>query len=176
MFNMQKLEKIATIIGAFGIRGQVKIFSEVLELHKFKPFLKDSNLNSVKFTSCNQHKGDIWLGKIEGIETCNQAESLINTELFAHQDEFPARRDGYYNFQLINLQVLEENSLKNLGFVQNVLDFKHTKLLEIQLQDLNFSRGNISQNMLYIDIKEIISLENNTIIVKEITEIINADQ
>lgn len=171
---MKTLEKVGTIIDTFGIRGQVKIFSEVSNLKDFIPLLKDHKLNKINISGCKIHKNDIWIATIDGINTCNVAENLKRTELFVYQGEFPKLKSGYYNFEMIGCNVSEENCKNIIGTVENVLNFKYTNVLEIRIRDKNFNRGNIQNDILYVGTNDVLKIKDNILYIKDIPEILEA--
>ncbi|QED23290.1 ribosome maturation factor RimM [Candidatus Deianiraea vastatrix] len=169
---MTKLVKIGTIISAFGIKGQVKIYSEVNDLDQFSKLTKFANGDIFELKSCKKHKNDIWISQIEGFASRNDIEKLVKTEIFCYQSDFPKLKNNeFYEFEVIGYDIVE-NSVK-IGKLVEFLHFKSTKMLKIELCDKNFSRGNIDKNgFLFVDSRDIISIKEGIINIQNIKNII----
>lgn len=131
---LEKLVKVGVIIGAHGIRGEVKIRSLLsdIELLEKAPLLngKAKELFSVKITG---ELKDAVIAKINNITDRNSAELLKNTELFAHSSILPPADDGeFYHSELIGLEARDENG-KKIGVINNILNFGAGDILEIIL-------------------------------------------
>jgi len=169
---MSKLEKIACITGYFGIKGQVKIYSEVDDFFSFKDKLQDKNGNKINIISCKKHKNDVWIANIDGVLSCNDAEKMKSMEIFVRQEDFPKLKDGeFYEFQIIGFDVFEDKNEICLGKVIEFMHFNSSKVCIVELNDKNFSRGNIQNNKLYVHSMDIISIQNSNILIKKIPEI-----
>ena len=130
----EKLVKVGVIIGAHGIRGEVKIRSLLsdIELLEKAPLLNDKakELFSVKITG---ELKDAVIAKISNITDRNSAERLKNTELFASSSILPPADDGeFYHSELIGLEARDENG-KKIGTINNILNFGAGDILEITL-------------------------------------------
>jgi 16S rRNA processing protein RimM len=131
---LEKLVKVGVIIGAHGIRGEVKIrpLLENVELLEKAPLLneKGKELFSVKITG---ELKDAVIAKINNITDRNSAELLKNTELFAPSSILPPAEDGeFYHSELIGLEARNESG-KKIGTINNILNFGAGDILEITL-------------------------------------------
>jgi len=131
---LEKLVKVGVIIGAHGIRGEVKIRALLAEIELLEkaPLLNNNGneLFSVKITG---ELKDSVIAKISNITDRNSAELLKNTELFASSSILPPADDGeFYHSELIGLEARDESG-KKIGTINNILNFGAGDILEIIL-------------------------------------------
>lgn len=167
-----ELIKIGKIISAFGIRGQLKVYSEVLNFDKIKNFYKNKSKDRIEFTKINKQKDDLWIVKVKEIEDRNDAENLVGTEIFTTKSNFFKKNGEFFEFEVIGYNVFEEGANILIGNVENFMRFSHSKLMCIRLNNKSFKKGNTANGILYIDTRNIIKIENNSIIIKEIEKVI----
>lgn len=135
-----KLIYIGKIIGVFGIKGELKVFSESDFIdHRFqvgaKILLKNKKIaKEVMISSMRIHKKMILI-RIENNNDVNLVEEYIGCDIYAYYDDVPTLDNNeYYLDDLIGLEVLDENKT-HLG---NVLDFiavPQGYILEIKTQN-----------------------------------------
>ncbi len=127
------LIKIATIIDAHGIKGEVKLlsFSENPDFFKTNPELSNASGTkkfSVKITG---RVKDSLIAVIDGITDRNAAELLKNTELYIPASALPAPAEGeYYHSDLIGLEARLESG-KKYGIITAIDNFGAGDILEI---------------------------------------------
>ncbi|MGE5398419.1 MAG: ribosome maturation factor RimM [Chitinophagales bacterium] len=121
----QNLVSVGQIIGTFGYQGEVK----VLPLTDFPE--RFNGLTSITIESRGEvqaysierlrsHK-QFLLFKFQGIDSKEDAALLVKGYLKVREDEvFPLPEGSYYIYQLIGLQVLDEEKGK-LGVLKDVL-------------------------------------------------------
>jgi 16S rRNA processing protein RimM len=130
--------------GSHGVRGnaKIKIFADdpslidgVKALY-IDPDPKSERTMHVTLKNC--HKGDVWLCKIDGIETPEAIKALGRVSFYIDDDALPDNQtpdeDGYYYHQLEGLEVYQdENGSKGafIGKVQSVQNFGGGDLLDI---------------------------------------------
>lgn len=117
---------IGKIVGAHGVKGNVKVYSFAESLSLFEQessILVVSAKGSEKIFKIKWIKphGRVVLLSLEGIENRDQAETLIGSELFVKRDSFPKLVDGsYYWFDIIGLAVFT-NDEKYIGRVESII-------------------------------------------------------
>lgn len=117
---------IGKIVGAHGVKGNVKVYSFVESLSLFEQessILVVSAKGSEKIFKIKWIKphGRVVLLSLEGIENRDLAETLIGSELFVKRDSFPKLVDGsYYWFEIIGLAVFT-NDEKYIGRVESII-------------------------------------------------------
>jgi 16S rRNA processing protein RimM len=130
---MQKV-LLGEIVGAFGIKGWVKIKTHTQFPQDLTGYgaleTQDGQGISVKIM---QVKGpNVVLAQVHGCENRNQADNLIKTRLFANKENFPKpKEDEYYHVDLVGLQVVDERG-NIYGTVQAVHDFGAGTFLDIE--------------------------------------------
>lgn len=117
---------IGKIVGAHGVKGNVKVYSFVESLSLFEQessILVVSAKGSEKIFKIKWIKphGRVVLLSLEGIENRDLAETLIGSELFVKRDSLPKLVDGsYYWFDIIGLAVFT-NDEKYIGRVESII-------------------------------------------------------
>lgn len=117
---------IGKIVGAHGVKGNVKVYSFVESLSLFEQessILVVSAKGSEKIFKIKWIKphGRVVLLSLEGIESRDLAETLIGSELFVKRDSLPKLVDGsYYWFDIIGLAVFT-NDEKYIGRVESII-------------------------------------------------------
>jgi 16S rRNA processing protein RimM len=108
-----------------GLRGEL-----LMDLHTDEPGrLRPGKIlhvgegrEAVVIASRRMH-GQAMLIAFEGVEDCDQAARFRNQWVYVSNQELPALPDGeYYHYQLIGLQVLEDESGNILGELKEVLE------------------------------------------------------
>jgi len=104
---------VGKVVGAHGIRGNVKVhsFSESLATYEtgagIEIGLPDGSLRSMAVIWVRPH-GKGFLMNLESVTDRDQAEKLVGAELFADKAALPAlEEDTYYWFDLVGLRVVD---------------------------------------------------------------------
>lgn len=130
---MTKKLCIATILGAHGIRGLVKLrchLENEKDLHNYNP-LHDENGKAFTVTLKNSVKGD-WLAEIAGVIDRNASELLRGIDLFIDRSQLPETEDGgIYLEDLVGCEAIDKEGHK-IGDVISVDNFGASDLLEIR--------------------------------------------
>jgi 16S rRNA processing protein RimM len=134
---------VAKIISAVGIKGEVKIISycdDEKSLQKYDLFdEKDEkfSLKILKNSGATKLGDKIFVVKINGINSRNDAEMLVKKELFTLRENFKKlKNDEFYIVDLIGLSVVDEN-LKKIGIVKDVNDYGASPIIEIDFLSKN---------------------------------------
>ncbi|MBQ7659723.1 MAG: 16S rRNA processing protein RimM [Alphaproteobacteria bacterium] len=131
---------LAKIVGAHGIKGEVKLKSFTSNPKDVCAYGKLSDKSqtktfALKFVGFSK---DLLRVKIEGINDRNAAETLVGTELFVHRSALPELgQDTYYHSDLIGLKVVELSSGDEVGTVSGIYNFGAGDILEISFNDLS---------------------------------------
>ena len=124
---------MGAILGAFGVRGEVRLKSFCAEpeaLGDYGPLsTEDGNREfTVRITRSIKNG---FAARLSGVSTKEQADDLRGTQLFALRESLPDLPDDeFYHTDLIGLKVLDTGG-KELGVVRAVHNHGATDLLEI---------------------------------------------
>lgn len=127
---------LGVIIGASGVRGEVKIRSYTAAPEDVGAYgaveVKDGTAR-FEVTVVRLAK-DAVVARLEGVEDRDGAEALKGTELYVDRANLPAEEEEeYYHADLIGLNV-EDLGGKALGTVLAVHDFGAGEMLELELE------------------------------------------
>lgn len=130
---------IGKIVGTSGIKGYVRI-------HTFTKHPGDIESFAKLFTEQNNHykvqrivsiKGNVVIVQLHNIDSIENAEQLINTELFVLRSDLENLfEDEYYYDDLIQCKVYFENN-ELYGVIVNVTNYGASDILEIKECDSN---------------------------------------
>jgi len=133
--------RIGKIVGCHGIRGDLKVRPAsdpdwVDDLEQVNLQLGNSQaLQTYRIKNAWQH-GQLVLVHLEGVDTRNAAELLINATLFAKREDLPAPQEGqFWVDQLLGLNVIDVQTGRKRGIVKDLLSSSGQDYLEIQLED-----------------------------------------
>jgi 16S rRNA processing protein RimM len=126
----------AIIVGAHGIRGQVKVKSfleDPGELNAFGALMNESGSENFELLVEGSAKGNL-ICKIKGIEDRNRAEAVKGLRLFIDRDQLPKidEENAFYAEDLVGMKVISPTGT-NVGLVKAVFDFGAGDILEIAL-------------------------------------------
>jgi len=126
---------LGVIVGAKGIRGEVKIksFTEDPEnIAAYGPLEDASGKTTFKVKVVGFSKG-LPVARIAGISDRTAAEALKGTELYVARERLPETEDGeeYYHADLIGLAVFFRDGTK-LGTIERVFDFGAGDMLDVR--------------------------------------------
>lgn len=127
---------IGKIVAAHGIRGEVKVQSQTknpTDLDKFgvaenKDASRQFNLKVLGMSSSNVRV------KIKGVETRNEAETLVGTELYVPRDALPVLEENeFYKGDIVGLNVCLKTPDNKIGSVVGFENFGAGEIIEIKL-------------------------------------------
>ncbi|MBI5455193.1 MAG: 16S rRNA processing protein RimM [Deltaproteobacteria bacterium] len=131
--NKDGLVPIGKIIGAHGIKGEVKVFPYgELEDFELKTVLVSAKEAVKSFTvkRVRKHK-DFYILELEGVSVRNDAEALIGAEVRVPKDDLPELdEDEYYYMDLVGMDVMTDEG-KYLGSITNVIATGSNDVLEV---------------------------------------------
>ena len=126
---------VGVIVGAHGIKGEVKLksfTSEPLSVGRFGP-LQSSSGQSFEIVKLKAAKDDFIAG-LNGIADRNEAETLKGTELFVAREKLPKLKDHEtYAHDLIGLDVLLDDGSR-LGKLVGMPNYGAGDLLEVAVE------------------------------------------
>lgn len=168
---MNNLVAVAVVRKPFGLKGEVKIqpltdsWDDILQFPRFFLRNKDNQLKVVHVESVKFGGGHLIL-KFKEFSSRNDTEQIKGTTLLVPKDELPEIQepDTYYYFDLLGLEVYEEN--KFIGVVEDIHRFGSHETLEISQKD--------GTPLLLPFVKEFIikvDLENRKIFIKSIPDL-----
>jgi len=118
-----KIVTLGHVAGAHGIQGWVKIHSltEPREaIFEYQPWLLGTSLEAVRVRQGKKH-GNRLIALLEGAESREQAESLVNQPIAVYREQLPdLPQDEYYWTDLLGLAVRLEDG-RELGRIDNML-------------------------------------------------------
>lgn len=129
---------IGKIIGTFGIKGELKVFSESdfidQRFKKGNELILKSNKSelTVKISSFRIHKNNVLI-TINNLFNINDVEKYINYDIYTIQ-ELELDEDDYYIDDLIGLDVYNEQNIL-IGKVIDVISIPSNDILEVETKD-----------------------------------------
>ncbi len=117
---------IGKIIGAHGVKGNIKVYSYAESLSVFKPGSLILLINPKGFEKNYKIKwvkphGRIVLLSLKGIENKNLVETLIGSVFFIERATLPELKDGsYYWLDIIGLSVFTTDD-EYIGLVESII-------------------------------------------------------
>jgi len=117
---------LGKIVGVFGVRGWVKVFSETRpreHIFKYSPWILELNGTVVEVEVLDGRvQGKGLIASLNGYTDCESVRQLMGAEISVPQSALPkAEKDEYYWSQLIGLQVENIQGIK-LGEVISLFE------------------------------------------------------
>lgn len=136
----QKRLHIATINGAHGVRGlvRIRVYAQDITLIKGPLFVQEQGDTTLCVSLKNAHgASDIYLAAISGIENRDAAHNLLGTRLYIERSSLPPIQgeNDFYHADLIGLEAKDSATDQHLGKIIAVSNFGASDLLEIQPKD-----------------------------------------
>lgn len=133
--------RIGKIVGCHGIRGDLKLrpASEAEWVGTLREIIlqigKNRTEQPYRIQKAWKH-GNLVLVHLEGVDTRNAAELLIDATVLASRNDLPEPDEGeYWADQLIGLRVVDAQTGRPRGTVKDLLSSSGQDYLEIQLED-----------------------------------------
>ena len=138
--SKKKLIEIGCFVGVHGIKGEVKVksFTEIPEnIFSFNEIFTASSENPIKLKLTRKLK-QIFVCKIENVETRNDAENFKGLKLFIFRKSLPKLTDKeFYHSDLLNFEVYNLNK-ESFGKVISLQDFGAGLLVEVKKNNKTF--------------------------------------
>ncbi|GAB4542700.1 MAG: ribosome maturation factor RimM [Parvularculaceae bacterium] len=130
----RRLICIGAIAGAFGAKGEVRLKSfteDPRDIASYGPLYSEDGEREFRIGRARVLKGDMLAGRIEGVETREQAAALKSTRLFAPREALPAPEpDEFYFEDLVGLKA-ETADGRPFGAVRAAYNFGAGDIIEI---------------------------------------------
>ena len=124
---------IGQITGTFGIKGELKVYSESdFVEYRFRKNAKIYLSDNLEYTvsSSRTHKGNVLI-TINDINDINLVLDKVGMKIYAPSDDEPPLNDEeYYIDDLVGLKVINQHD-ENIGTVKDVIEIPSGYLLEI---------------------------------------------
>lgn len=126
---------IGKIVGTFGIKGELKVYSESDFIEeRFKKgneiILKSNKTEiTVKVSSCRIHKNNVLI-TINELYNINDVEKYISYDIYTLQ-ELELDEDEYYIDDLVGLEVYNDKNVL-IGKVIDVISIPSNDILEVE--------------------------------------------
>jgi len=117
---------VGKIVGAHGLKGNIKVYSYAESLSVFKPGSFILLINPKGFEKSYKIKwvkphGRLALLALEGVETRNSVETLVGAVFFIKRAHLPELEDGsYYWLDIIGISVFTIHD-EYLGVVESII-------------------------------------------------------
>ena len=135
---MEKRVCVGKIVAVHGIRGEVKVQSQMknpTDLSKFKEVENADASQRFQIKVLGMSSSNVRV-KIKGVDDRNTAEGLIGTEFYVARADLPAlAADEFYQTDIIGLKVLLQAGRREIGKVVGFANFGAGDIIEIKLAD-----------------------------------------
>jgi 16S rRNA processing protein RimM len=127
---------VGKIIGVFGIKGWVKVFSltqPLTNILAYSPWTlkKAHEVKTVKVVTGKHHANGV-IATVAGITDRDQATTLVGYDIWVQTDQLPqAAADEYYWFDLVGLRVYNQQG-QYLGEVESIMETGANDVLVLQ--------------------------------------------
>lgn len=134
---MGELICVGAIVGAFGIKGEVRLksFTSIPEtIADYAPLLTEKGKKKFDIVITGEIKNGLSV-RMSGIISKEDADNLKGTKLYVPRERLPELyEDEYYHTDLIGLsvQTLEGD---NIGNIKSVLNHGASDLLEVEISN-----------------------------------------
>lgn len=132
---MSELVCLAKIVAAHGIKGEVKLRSYTSDPKDVCQYGLLSNKDQTRFFDLKfmGFQKNVLRVKIKGIDTRNDAENLVGTDLYISREKLPKlEQDTFYQTDLVGLEATDQKTGKSVGKVVGVYNFGAGDILEIK--------------------------------------------
>ena len=138
--SKKNLIEIGSFVGVHGIKGEVKLksYTEIPEnIFSFKEIFIESFENPIKLKFIRKFK-QIFVCKIENVETRSDAENFKGLKLFISRESLPKLTDEeFYHSDLLNFEIYNLNK-ESFGKVISLEDFGAGLLAEVKKKNKTF--------------------------------------
>lgn len=149
---------IGKVVNVHGIKGEIKIYCYSDDIENLKTLKeiyleKDNKLTSFEVNKMSS-KGNVLIVKLKGINSIEQAETLLESMVKRARNDEELEEDTYYVVDLINCKVITVDGVY-IGMVEDVLKHGSADIYSIKKEDgKTILIPAIKQVIKNIDIKE----------------------
>lgn len=126
---------IGHVIGAHGIRGQVKVFSNTEpreNILTYSPWIIQWDNSNKNFQVSGKRQGKNVIASLQGIANRDQANELTGATILISRSQLPELDEGdFYWNQLIDLNVVTSDGF-NLGRVDQMMETGANDVMVVQ--------------------------------------------
>lgn len=123
------------IIGAFGVKGQVKVYSHTSpreNIVTYSPWVIKHAGTARSFEVKGGLQGKNVIAWLQGIDSRDQAVELTGAEIYIHRDQLPELEEGeYYWSQLEGLEVVTLKG-EHFGHIDHMLETGANDVMVVQ--------------------------------------------
>ncbi len=149
---------LGRIVGAFGVRGWVKVFSytdpreAVLQYSSW--LLSRKGEWQAATVAEGQRHGKSVIARLEGVDDRNEAEALIGTEIGVTREEMPEPEDGsFYWSDLEGMTVIRQDGTE-LGAIRQMLETGANDVMVVKGEQERLIPFVMDKVVLDVDLKE----------------------
>lgn len=136
---------VGAIVGAHGVRGQVRIKSftaDPADIDAYGPVTSEDGTRRFKLKVTGEAKG-LLIARLEGVADRDAAEALRGTKLFVPRDRLPdPEEDEFFYSDLVGLRAETEDGTV-LGIVRGVADFGAGEVLDVGPFMVPFTKADV---------------------------------
>lgn len=128
---------IGKIVNLHGIKGEVKLYpytDDLDNLTKLKEIYLDSKLEKRYIVKKLRIQKNMLLLQIENIDSANDAEKLLNKDIYIEKIDISNIEDTYYVEDLIGMKVIKEDE-SVIGKITYVFNTGANDVYEIKKED-----------------------------------------
>jgi 16S rRNA processing protein RimM len=133
---VKKRIKLGHVAGVHGVKGWVKIHSLTdprAAIFDYQPWLLGDTQKPVRYSQAKEH-GKRLIALFENVNDREQAEALVNREIWVYREQLPETATGtYYWADLVGLTVSLEDG-RVLGKVSHLMDTGANDVLVVDAQ------------------------------------------
>jgi len=121
---MEKI-KIAKIVNAVGLRGEVKVYNYSDDRERFEDLdeiIVSGKQETVRKIQGVRYQGNMVILKLEGVNDRNAAEALKESDVYITEDDLrELPEDTFYVRDLIGMKVIDEGVYGEIGTLRDVI-------------------------------------------------------
>ena len=129
------LIEIGHILGAHGVKGQVKVFSNTSpkeNIVTYSPWLIQQHGLAKTVKVSGRCQGKSVVARIEGVDDRDQAQAMAGAKILINESQLPSLTEGeYYWSQLTGLQVITIQGIE-LGVIDHMLETGANDVMVVQ--------------------------------------------
>ena len=133
--TLRDLVLVGRFGAAHGVRGEVRLKSftgDPAAISDYAPLYGENGTRSFRLRSLRHVRDDMFVARVEGIDSRNDAEALVNLDLFMPRSLLPPPdEDEFYHADLIGLAARLTDGTR-LGEIVDVLNFGAGDILEVR--------------------------------------------
>ncbi len=121
---MEKI-KIAKIVNAVGLKGEVKVYNYSDDRERFEKLeevIVSGKTESVRKILGVRYQGNMVILKLEGVSDRNAAEALKEYDVYITEDDLrELPEDTFYVRDLIGMKVIDDGEYGEIGILRDVI-------------------------------------------------------